>query len=202
MLRVIRTLTISLLLLLHVRENESLSQKVVVESRRNFIEATFSTSSLLFVTGTVIAPQLAVASKDTPPTSNLLVQIQQARKQMESVPKLIENEKWDSIRAILIEPPLADCWAKTNRPILTKFAEEVGNSGGDELAALEAREDLVSHLRYLDMAVYNNNFNPIKTEGKMNAGKALIESYYDDPAREYKASISALEQLIGLSKDS
>ena len=41
-------------------------------------------------------------------------------------------------------------------------ADAIGNElDGDEIAALELREDLISHLRYLDMAVYNNVFNPI-----------------------------------------
>ena len=73
--------------------------------------------------------------------------------------------------------------------------------GGDELAALEAREELVSHLRYLDMAVYNNVFNPITVEGKSGATKELIRSYYEDPINEYKASVSALNDLINLASD-
>ena len=131
----------------------------------------------------------------------LLSQLQQARVQMDAVPKLIASEKWDSVRAILITPPLSDCWAKTSRPWVKAYAELLGDRGGDELAALEAREDLVSHLRYLDMAVYNNNFNPIKAEGETGATKELIRSYYEDPLNEYKASIAALDELIGLSRD-
>jgi hypothetical protein len=77
----------------------------------------------------------------------------------------------------------------------------LGDVGGDELAALEAKEDLVSHLRYLDMAVYNNNFNPITVEGKSGATKELIRSYYEDPTNEFKASITALNELVKLSKD-
>jgi hypothetical protein len=65
----------------------------------------------------------AFAAEDTDADfSSLLGQIQQARKQLEPVPKLIETEKWDSVRAILILPPLSDCWAKTNRPLLKKYA--------------------------------------------------------------------------------
>ena len=133
--------------------------------------------------------------------TTLLAQMKQAQSQLDKVPSLIENEKWDSIRAILITPPLSDCWAKTNRPLLSKYAEELGNVGGDELAALEAREELVSHLRYLDMAVYNNVFNPITVEGKSGATKELIRSYYEDPTNEFKASNTALQELISLSKD-
>ena len=81
---------------------------------------------------------------------------------------------------------------------MTKFADALGESGGDELAALEAREELVSHLRYLDMAVYNNVFNPITVEGKSGATKELVRSYYEDPINEYKASIAALESLLSL----
>ena len=133
--------------------------------------------------------------------SDLKSQLQQAQSQLERVPALIQAEQWDSVRAILIAPPLADCWAKTNRPLVAQYAQELGDRGGDELAALEAREELTSHLRYLDMAVYNNVFNPITVEGKSGATKELIRSYYEDPIMEYQASKAALQELIGLSKD-
>ena len=129
-----------------------------------------------------------------------LSQLEQAYRQLDKVPAFIESEKWDSVRAILIEPPLADCWAKTNRPLLTTYAEQLGDAGGDELEALEAKEDLVSHLRYLDMAVYNNNFNPITSQGQTGSTKELIRSYYEDPMNEFKASQAALQSLIGLGK--
>jgi hypothetical protein len=81
--------------------------------------------------------------------------------------------------------------------MLRKYAESVE----DELAALEAREDAVSHLRFLDMAVYNNVFNPIGSEGTSGATKELIRSYYEDPTNEWKASVAALEELIRLGTD-
>lgn len=135
------------------------------------------------------------------PFPDLVSQIRQARQQLDKIPPFIEQEKWDSVRAVLLEKPLADCWAKTSRPLLGTYAEALGEAGGDELAALEAKEELVSHLRYLDMAVYNNNFNPITVEGKSGASKELIQSYYEDPINELKASKQALEELIALSKD-
>ena len=64
------------------------------------------------------------------------------------MPGLLEARKWDSVRAILITPPLSDCWGKNARPLLRDFAAALGDSGGDELAALEAREDAMSHLRH------------------------------------------------------
>jgi hypothetical protein len=167
-------------------------------SRRVVLEGTIISSAAL-VWG--VQPSPALAGGDAAPFSSLLDQIQQARKQLDRVPPLLEKEKWDSVRAVLIEPPLADCWAKTNRNILIKYAEELGDAGGDELAALEAREELVSHLRYLDMAVYNNIFNPIGSEGTSGATKELIRSYFEDPTNEFKASVAALEDLINLSKE-
>jgi hypothetical protein len=152
-------------------------------------------SSAALVWGVLPSPALAGGD------ASLLDQIQQARKQLDRVPPLIENRKWDSVRAVLIEPPLANCWAKTNRNILNTYAEELGDAGGDELAALEAREELISHLRYLDMAVYNNIFNPIGSEGTTGATKELIRSYFEDPTNEFKASAAALEDLINLSKE-
>ncbi len=165
-------------------------------SRRSFVA-----SSALIPVGAVFFPLPAAMAASSSSFAELLGQIQQAEIQLDNVPALIEKEKWDAVRAVLIEPPLADCWAKTNRPLVTRYAEELGNSGGDELAALEAREELQGHLRYLDMSVYNNVFNPIKVEGKSGATKELVRSYYEDPVNEFKASKAALQALIRLSKE-
>mmetsp|Transcript_8189 Transcript_8189/g.12575 ORF Transcript_8189/g.12575 Transcript_8189/m.12575 type:complete len:196 (+) Transcript_8189:76-663(+) len=182
-----------ILLIFLAKNNNALSHERIASRRDVF--GNFGFGSLAFAT-MVTRPQTALAVSEF---SSLLTQVEEARKQLDAVPKLIENEKWDSIRAILIEPPLADCWAKTSRPLLSKFAEALSDVGGDELAALEAREELVSHLRYLDMAVYNNNFNPITVEGETGASKSLIQSYYEDPRNELEASISAFDDLISLS---
>ncbi|CAJ1966299.1 unnamed protein product [Cylindrotheca closterium] len=168
-------------------------------SRRAFVENSMASAALGFVAWQGLPANAAAADKAA--FEGFLSQIQRARQQMDSVPALIDAEKWDSVRAVLVEPPLADCWAKTSRPLLSKYAESLGDSGGDELAALEAKEELVSHLRYLDMAVYNNNFNPITVEGKNGATKELIRSYYEDPMNEYKASIAALNDLIKLASE-
>ena len=101
-------------------------------------------------------------------------QVTLAIEQLGGVAGLIKAERWDSIRAVLLKPPLSDCWAK-NSPFLKAYAEKLD----DELAGLEAREDAVSHLRYLDMAAYNNVFNPIATEGTSGATKELVRSYYE-----------------------
>lgn len=143
----------------------------------------------------LISPCAASASE----VSDLAAQIKEARAQLDAVPALIEKEQWDSVRALLIKPPLSDCWAKTARPLLPKYAEALGDAGGDELAALEGKEDVISHVRYLDMAVYNNNFNPIKSEGENGATKELIRSYYEDPKNEWKASVKAFDELIELA---
>ena len=142
------------------------------------------------------SPDVSVAADSF---SANLKQIKEARQQLDPVPDLIKAEKWDSVRAILITQPLSDCWTKTARPLLTNYAESLGDVGGDELEALETKEDLNSHLRYLDMAVYNNVFNPIKTMGETGATKQLIKSYYEDPINEWKASVAAFDKLIKLA---
>lgn len=157
-------------------------------SRRNVLATAVSSFFL-------ISPCAASASE----VSDLAAQIKEARAQLDAVPALIEKEQWDSVRALLIKPPLSDCWAKTARPLLPKYAEALGDAGGDELAALEGKEDVISHVRYLDMAVYNNNFNPIKSEGENGATKELIRSYYEDPKNEWKASVKAFDELIELA---
>lgn len=161
-------------------------------SRRVILQQTGAISTAF------LGPPLATAASSSSLSENLKL-LQQARKQLDVVPDLIKAEKWDSVRAVLITPPLADCFAKTSRPLLSNYADTIGSAGGDELAALEGKEDAISHLRYLDMAVYNNVFNPIKTEGETGATRGLIKSYYEDPVNEWKASVEALEGLIELA---
>ena len=163
-------------------DDESKGPSVI---RRDLLLSSIPYASLLICT----APAFAASYENV---SKLL---QQARRQLDSVPSLIESQKWDSVRAILITPPLSDCWTK-NANMLRIYAESVD----DELAALEAREDAVSHLRFLDMAVYNNVFNPIATEGTSGATKELVRSYYEDPINEWKASVAALDELIRLGR--
>jgi len=69
-----------------------------------------------------------------------------------------------------------------------------------EFSALGFKEEALDHLRFLDMSAYNNVFNPIKAEGEMGASKDLVKSYYEDPLREYKASVEAIDGLIKLVK--
>jgi hypothetical protein len=152
-----------------------------------------------------LAPMISAAVASDPSSSDLqlpalLSQIKEARAQLDAVPDLIRSEKWDSVRAILITPPLSDCWVKGAKPTLQKYAEAIGEVDGDELAALEARDDLASSLRFLDMSVYNNIFNPIKAEGSSGATKELVRSYYEDPLTEYKASLVTLDALIEQAK--
>ena len=152
----------------------------------------------------MVLPAVAAASITTTKSASLdetVALLRQARSQLAPVPDLIRQEKWDAVRAILITPPLSDCWAKTGRPLLNVYATALGDADKDELAALEAREEAISHLRYLDMAVYNNVFNPIKTEGETGATKLLIKSYYEDPINEFKASVAALDQLLQLADE-
>ena len=131
----------------------------IASSRRRFLSQNVQAVAIVATTtvmvGTATAPAVAAAAPSLDETVSL---IQQARAQLEPVPQLIKQEKWDSVRAILITPPLSDCWAKTGRPLLNVYATALGDAGLDELAALEARDQAISHLRYLDMAVYSKMF--------------------------------------------
>jgi hypothetical protein len=187
-------------------EENSAATPLFFPSRRDILHASSgSTAAFAIMLAAVTAPPPARAATDTTTAasslSDFLSQLVQAEQQLRGVPQWIDTEKWDSVRAVLITPPLSDCWAKTHRPSLQQYAEALGHAGGDELAALQAKEELQGHLRYLDMAVYNNNFNPIIVEGTTNASPTLIQSYYDDPQREYQASLTSLQELIRLAKE-
>jgi len=150
---------------------------------------------------TVGDPIVAQAAETTTgPTGGLMElqsTLQKARDQLEPVPDIIREEKWDKIRAILITSPLSDCWTTTKKGgLLLNIADAVGNADGDELAVLELREELVSHLRFLDMSAYNNVFNPISSEGSSGATKELVRSYYEDPKNELLASKNSLDAIL------
>lgn len=166
------------------------------------LRRSFVANSLAFtygIVGCVGHPNAAFADGNL---GAMLDQIKEARAQLDSVPDLIKEEKWDAVRAILIKPPLSNMWTTGGQnKLLSNYADAIGSElpDGDEMSALEMREEIVSHLRYLDMAVYNNVFNPIASEGKSGATKELVRSYYEDPTNEWRASTSAIDQLIGLA---
>jgi hypothetical protein len=156
-------------------------------------------NNILFQSATTLVALLITSDEVQAETgSEILDAVKQAKVQLAPVPDLIKNEQWDSVRAILIKPPLSNCWTKSSKKtsLLQQYAETVAT---DELEALEIKEELEGHLRFLDMAVYNNVFNPIRTTGTIGATKELIRSYYEDPINEYKATIKFFDELIGLS---
>lgn len=163
-------------------------------NRRSVVQALISSA--------VIFSSVQPASAAATDIQKVFTQIEQARKQLEPVPTLIQEEKWDAVRAILITPPLSDCWSKTSK-LLKNYADAIGElPDGDEFAALELKDDAEYHLRFLDMAVYNNVFNPIKTEGESGATKELVRSYYEDPKNEYNACVKIFDALIDLKNGS
>jgi hypothetical protein len=168
----------------------------LIATRREYLEGNVRLAFIALIPTVSVGNSVSVNAESTVSESTL-EQIKLARKQLEPVPELIAKEQWDGVRAVLLKPPLSDCWTKSAKkiPLLQQYAEAVE----DELAALEMKEEIQSHLRYLDMAVYNNVFNPIKSTGTIGATKELIRSYYEDPMNEYKASIRSFDELLQLS---
>eukprot|EP00571_Detonula_confervacea_P004709 CAMPEP_0172314366 /NCGR_PEP_ID=MMETSP1058-20130122/22356_1 /TAXON_ID=83371 /ORGANISM="Detonula confervacea, Strain CCMP 353" /LENGTH=237 /DNA_ID=CAMNT_0013028217 /DNA_START=40 /DNA_END=756 /DNA_ORIENTATION=+ len=174
------------------------SQESCCQLRRSFLTGSFAAA--LGIAVCVDRPNAVVAADEN--LDSILGQIKEATEQLESIPDLIKTEKWDAARAVLAKPPLSTMWtSRGQNDLLKKYAGTIGDElpDGDEIAALEFREEAISHLRYLDMAVYNNVFNPIATEGKSGATKELVRSYYEDPTNEWEASKSAMDGLIGLA---
>jgi len=133
--------------------------------------------------------------------AELLKTLQEARSQLQPIPQFVKEQKWDSIRAVLITPPLSDLWTKGSRKkLLSRYAEAIGAADGDEMAALEAREDAISHFQYLDMAAYNNNFSPAKDD-PAGSTKELVRSYFEMPLDELVLATKALDSLIQLGKE-
>lgn len=167
-------------------------------ARRPFLSSLVLNGSALILSQ--INVENAAAASSATSMETVLPKIKQARKQLEPIPDLIKSEKWDAVRAILITPPLSDAWSKTSK-LLKNYVDAVGDlPDGDEFAALEYKEEAEYHLRFLDMAVYNNVFNPIKTEGTSGATKELVQSYYEDPVNEYNACVKVFDGLLELSK--
>jgi hypothetical protein len=191
--------------LLHdsLNQNQNCNGETTVQQRRTFLKRALSSSTgvaILSLSNDLISPQSAFA-KSTADIKAILPLLKEARSQLDPVPRLIKEEKWDSVRAILITPPLVDCWGKTTKPLIKLYAEVQDDlPNGDEFAVLELKEEALDHFRFLDMAVYNNVFNPIRTEGESGATKELIRSYYEDPVKEYQACKKILDDLIALAE--
>jgi hypothetical protein len=82
-------------------------------------------------------------------------------------------------------------------PHFKSNAEAIGEAD-DELWVLESRDPPLASI--LDMAVYNNIFNPIKAEGS-SCNQELVRSYsIRRSTTEYKASLVTLDALIELAK--
>ena len=182
-------------------ESWSASSFEVVPRRKYVLHSLTTALSVMFMTTMKQEEVGAITTPSPPPkldVDSIVQQLKVAQKQLEPIPKLIEKEQWDSVRAILGTPPLSDCWSKSSMkiPLLQQYAENVAK---DELNALEIKEELQSHLRYLDMAVYNNVFNPIRTVGTIGATKELIRSYYEDPLNEYKTTAHFFNELLDLA---
>jgi hypothetical protein len=204
----------------HDSPNGTMASLDVMSSRKDWLTScttTFTTTTPLLLSLMVqlgMSPSLPAnadnnhnmesSSSSSSPSlllfSELLSQLQQAEQQLQRVPSLIDQRQWDSVRAVLITPPLSDCWVSNRKSLVQRYAQILGDVGGDEYAGLQVKEELEGHLRFLDMAVYNNNFNPITVEGTINASPTLIDSYYQDPINEYRASQTALQELIALSQ--
>jgi len=174
-----------------------LSQPTVERSqitRRKLIIESSAALSLL------LTPPDALASD----LSSLVSELEDAKSQLQKIPAMIQAEQWDAVRNTLVTPPLSDLWTKSSVRRKTNlwddYGEAVSANNGDEFAVLDIKEDLQGHLRFLDMAVYNNIFNPIATQGQTGASKGLIQSYYEDPMNEFRASLEGLEQLIKVGR--
>lgn len=180
--------------------NNNDSEASPLMSRRSLAQKVAAVS-LSLAAGSIapfLGPQPAVAAEASNNLAELKAAIVQARGQLDLIPDIIENQKWDKVRAVLITPPISDFWTTTRKGsnVLLDTADAVGVAGGDEFNVLEFREEAQSHLRYLDMAVYNNIFNPIATEGTAGATKELVRSYYEDPTTELKACKAALDGIL------
>ena len=80
--------------------------------------------------------------------------------------------------------------AATTRRLASSFST---TDVADAIKTLVAREDAVSHLQFLDMAVYNNNF---VGEGERINGTPVD---YKMPLAELAASKAALDELLEAS---
>jgi hypothetical protein len=190
---------------LHMASSYNVNQNIIVDSatssRRSFCGGI---AAAMIVLPAAAPCHGAITVPTTTTGTSPLAELEQARKQLQNVPSFIQTQEWDKVRSILITPPLSDLWTRTKRTnaFWDEYADYVARTnsaaddGADEFAVLELKDDLQSHLRYLDMAVYNNVFNPIKTFGETGATRELVRSYYDDPTREFQACASALDALV------
>mmetsp|Transcript_1458 Transcript_1458/g.3030 ORF Transcript_1458/g.3030 Transcript_1458/m.3030 type:complete len:214 (+) Transcript_1458:1193-1834(+) len=95
--------------------------------------------------------KVAYAESTDPIVADCVSAVRRARTRLDDVPALVKAAKWDSVRTLLATKPVVEL-----KPVLKELGRVSDSDTAGILSGL--REDLMTSLRLLDTAVYNNVF--------------------------------------------
>jgi len=116
--------------------------------RRDFLSSAWAGAALAAL---IADPSAAIAAgkQDT-----LLADLRASKEKMISIPDLLQNKQWDSVRTILKTPPVNSLWnLGESQNTLVKLAKET-----DEFGLLELKDELAISLQMCDQFTYDNAF--------------------------------------------
>lgn len=112
-----------------------------------------------------------------------------ARKQLDDADALIDTARWDSVRTLLVSPPMRDAQDAVRRGVAGALPDVRG-------AWVGLREDSLSAAKLLDAAVYTNVFIG---EDRKVLGTPVD---YDTPRIYLQQLKEAYDELVALSEGS
>lgn len=129
---------------------------------------------------TVSFPQGASAAT----SDEYLSELQTILAKLQTVPKLLEELKWDEARTVLKSPPVNKLWnLGDSQNTVLKLVKETGN-----VELFEIKDDLAYNLQMCDQLAYANNF----IEFQPGNGKLKLK----EPIEAINKAIRQLDQVI------
>ena len=125
------------------------------------------------------------SAAEKPTEAALLAELVAVREALKPLPELLDQEKWDEVRAVLKKPPTATLWnlGEAKNP-MRKLADL-----RDDVELFELADEISGALQLADQFTYDNNFIYFQPGN----GKVKIK----EPKQQIKIAGEKLTQMIG-----
>mmetsp|Transcript_27513 Transcript_27513/g.33386 ORF Transcript_27513/g.33386 Transcript_27513/m.33386 type:complete len:215 (-) Transcript_27513:121-765(-) len=163
---------------------EGNNPEIVEGNRRAFL-----TSSALTLIGTSCAfvPPATAAAPAASSKQSMIEELKASRQKLETVPDLLQQEKWDEVRTILKTPPINYLWNMgDSKNVLVSLAKAT-----DEFELLDLKDELSVSLQMCDQLTYDNVFVYFQP----GSGKVKIK----EPVQLAKKAIQQIDEALVLA---
>ncbi|CAE7785298.1 Ift52 [Symbiodinium sp. CCMP2456] len=114
----------------------------------------------------------------------LIALLRQDRELLDPLPKMLKDQKWDNVRAVLKTPPVSYLW---NLGLEKNTLKKLGDNLG-EIQVLELMDEIASDLQVTDEISYSNNY----VYGQPGEGKVKVQ----EPIEYIKMAMSKLDEVL------